>query len=233
MSFLKNILGAFVEFKEGDQAATKPDQKSDNGGRNKSVSQVKSNATDGASAPIVDASYVPDAGGNASSAVEYQKHFQELIEEANNKNPLLQGTDFKEFVESKSDVEGIADEATRYRTAFNVLKRTGLTKEKLVSTGREYLNVIDRDVKAFESVYTNQYKAQVERKEQLLQQKAQELQALSGKMEALNKDMKQMSQEILSSNDRLNSNRNSFILAGENIKKEIETELKKIDEYFS
>ncbi|MCW3105857.1 MAG: hypothetical protein JWQ09_363 [Segetibacter sp.] len=233
MSFLKNILGTFVEFKEEDKAGQLT-QRQDNKGQNKSISTDASNG-DSVSSGIRQDSSNNDSSvsGNATSPTQYQKHFQELIEEANNKNPLFQGTDFKEFTDSKSDVEGIADEATRYRTAFNVLKRTGLTKDKLVTTGREYLNVIDRDVKAFESVYLDQYKTQVERKEQQLQQKAQELQALTEKIEALNKEMKQMSQEIITSKDRLNSNKNSFISAGENIKKEIETELKKIDEYFS
>lgn len=228
MSFLKNILGAFVEFKEGE-VQSKPGADSHGVGNINPVANVN----DRNEAVATDVSYVNNVGGNPASAMEFQKHFQELIEEANNKNALFQGTDFKEFIDSKSDVEGIADEATRYRTAFNVLKRTGLTKDKLVTTGHEYLNVIDRDIKAFESVYLDQYKTQVERKEQLLQQKAQELQALTEKIEALNKEMKQMSQEILLSKDRLNSNKNSFILAGENIKKEIETELKKIDQYFS
>jgi len=228
MSFLKNILGAFVEFKEEDKAGQPLEKPSDKGKIELAKAAAPAN-----SGIQTDASANSAASGSASSPEQYKKHFQELIEEANRTNPVFQGTDFKEFIDSKSDVEGIADEATRYRTAFNVLKRTGLTKDKLVTTGGEYLNVIDRDVKAFESVYLDQYKIQVERKEQLLQQKAQELQALTEKIEALNKEMKQMSQEILVSKDRLNSNKNSFTSAGQNIKKEIETELKKIDEYFS
>jgi hypothetical protein len=232
MSFLKNILGAFVEFKEEDNAGQST-QRQDNKGSDKSISRVEATAAPVRSDILINASNTGEVNDKPSSAIQFQKHFEELIEEANNKNPIFQGTDFKEFIDSKSDVEGIADEATRYRTAFNVLKRTGLTKEKLVTTGREYLNVIDRDVKAFESVYLEQYKTEVERKEQQLQQKAQELQLLTEKIDALNKEMKQMSQDILLNKDRLNSNKNSFILAGENIKKEIETELKKIDEYFS
>ena len=125
MSFLKNILGAFVEFKE----EVKPLQPQ----ADKAPKPVTAgSASAGNAADIVT--------GNSS---QYDKHFAELIEEANNKNPFFQGTDFKEFIDSKADVEGIADEPTRYRTAFNVLKRAGLTKDKLVSTGREYVNVIN------------------------------------------------------------------------------------------
>jgi valyl-tRNA synthetase len=232
MSFLKNILGAFVEFKEET--------------KEKEVLQEAQNK--GPDIPAVSHLYAQDLSGQqvqqtsigTSSSIaptnvpnQYQKHFQDLIDEANHKNPLFQGTDFGEFIQSKGDVEGIADEPTRYRTAFNVLKRTGLTKEKLVTTGREYVNIIDRDVKAFESVFIEQYKTQVELKERQLQQKAQELQTLNQKIEALNKEMKQIGQEVLSSKDRLNSNKNSFIAAADIKKEEIETELKKIDQYFS
>lgn len=218
MGFLKNILGAFVEFKEENKSSQ---PKQSNKGQ---ADEVHSTTTEKPQ---------PTTHFTGSSSPEYQKHFNDLIEEANAKNPLFQGTDFKEFIDSKSDVEGIADEPTRYRTAFNVLKRAGLTKEKLVTTGRAYINVIDKDINAFEAVYNEQYKIQVQQKEQLLQHKAQELQALTEKIESLNKEMKQLSQELSSSKERLGANKNSFVLSGENIKQEIETELKKIDEYFS
>jgi len=226
MSFLKNILGAFVEVEE-DKTNGAQQNKVKSSPANPSAEKEK--LTDRRAAEDT----FNSSGSSTASVAKYQKHFQELIEEANNSNSLFQGTDFKEFVDSKSDVEGIADEATRYRTAFNVLKRTGLTKDKLVTTGREYLNIVDRDIKAFESVYLDQYKTQVGQKEQLLQQKAQELQTLTEKIESLNNEMKQMSQEIVAGKERLTANRSSFVVAGENIKKEIETELKKIDEYFS
>jgi septal ring factor EnvC (AmiA/AmiB activator) len=146
---------------------------------------------------------------------------------------MFQGTDFKEFIESKSDVEAIADEATRYRTAFNVLKRTGLTKERLLTTGQEYINIIDRDLTSFENAFNQQYKTDVEHKEQLLKQKAQELQALSEKISLLDTEMKQMSQQIVESKEKLNTNKNLFVVAGETKKQEIKTELQKIDTYFS
>jgi hypothetical protein len=227
MSFLKNILGAFVEFK-GEKRNEASAQESNQENDVPVVSKVAAGGSVGQT--------LSDANARSTTTTppgQYQKYFEDLIEEANNKNPIFQGTDFKEFIESKGDVEGIADEATKYRTAFNVLKRTGLTKEKLVSTGREYVNIIDKDVQAFDSVYNDQYKVQVLQKEQQLQQKAQELQTLNEKIENLNKYMKQLSQDILSSKDRLNNNRSSFVAAAENKKKEIETELKKINTYFS
>ena len=229
MGFLKNILGAFVEFEE--DKAQPSEQK--NGSAKVLKSEVLPDKIKPANSDSEHVSSTMVMANHSSSSTEYQKHFEELLDEANKTNALFQGTDFKEFIDSKSDVEGIADEATRYRTAFNVLKRTGLTKDKLINTGREYLNVIEQDVKAFENVYTDQYKTKVERKEQQLQQKAHELQILTEKIEALNKEMKQMSQEILTSKNQLTTNKNAFMLAGEKIKQEIQSELQKINEYFS
>ncbi len=224
MSILKNLLGAFVEFKEDKKPGSATETKSEGVGKN--TSAVNDNNT---ASPINSAS---SSYTTSPLTDEYQKHFENLIEEANAKNPFFQGTDFKEFADSKSDVEAIDDEGTKYRTAFNVLKRTGLTKERLAATGREYINIIDRDVKAFEAAYSQKYKTDVEQKEQLLQQKTKELQALNEKIAALNQEIKQMSQQIIQSKDKLNSNKNLFIQAGENKKKEIKAELEKIDQYF-
>ncbi len=222
MSLLKNIMRPFIEFSDKEEPS---EEKS---------ATVKTGKIE-APAPSHSASSNAPASftGGAAAASDYQRHFEELIEEANARDPLFHGTDYKEFIDSKADVEAIADEATRYRTAFNVLKRTGLTKEKLDKTGNEYIKLIDRDLKEFETAYVQQYKTNVEGKEQLLQKKAQELQAINEKIATLNEEIRQLSQEVNESKNRLNVNKNSFIQAGENKKKEIENELRKIDKYFS
>jgi chromosome segregation ATPase len=231
MSFLKNILGAFVELEDPKPGDGEELKQGENG---KTTVDVKPGQTTEAglnnnTQPVQQG----PASTGSSSFPGFEKHFEELIDEANAKNPLFQGTDFKEFIESKSDVEAIADEASKYRTAFNVLKRTGLTKERLLTTGQEYINIIDRDLSAFANAFTQQYRTDVEQKEQLLKQKAQELQALSEKISSLETEMKQMSQEIVQSKEKLNTSKNSFVLAGENKKQEIKTELQKIAAYFS
>ncbi len=233
MSILKNIFGAFVEFKEEETGSTKeietqPDQKKRNPVNDEGTSSANNTTATPSTSPTSSSS-----NSAINTAPEYKKHFEDLIEEANIKNPLFQGTDFKEFIESKTDVEAISDEETKYKTAFNVLKRTGLTKEKLVTTGREYINIIENDLKAFEDAYNQQYRSEVEQKEQIIQQKAQELQVLNEKISALNQDMKQMSQQIIQSKEKLGSNKNSFISAGESKKKELQNELQKINQYFS
>lgn len=219
MSILKLIMSPFVEFKEEKESPVK------GSGLQKEQSSAVPVDTTPLSEPAASAS--TDSGGRGHDA-----YFENLIEEANAKNPLFQGTDFKEFLDSKIDVEAIADEPTRYRTAFNVLKRTGLTKERLVTTGREYINLINQDLKGFEAAYAERYAAAVAQKEQSLQKKAAELQALSEKIATLNGEMKGLSQEITNSKEQLITNRATFIKAGEEKKKELQLELEKIDQYF-
>ncbi len=220
MNILKNILGAFVEFKD-DESAPK--------------SNVLLPAKRPAPMPMDNTIVVPPPTPSvtAQPAVPaYQKHFEDVLEGANANNPLFSGTDFKEFVDSKAELDAISDEPTKYKTAFNVLKRTGLTKEKLVSTGQEYIKVVQRDLDAFESAYVQQYKADVENKEGLLQQKGAELQALNDKIAVLNREIKDLSAQIAQSKERLSANKASFMQAGEAKKREIKSELEKIEQYF-
>lgn len=174
----------------------------------------------------------PSRDPASSSSSQYEKHFDDLIEEANAGNSIFQGTDFKEFIDSKIDVDAIADEGTRYRTAFNVLKRTGLTKDRLISTGREYINIIERDLSGFADAFNNQYDAEVKQKEGLLKKKTDELQALTEKITSLNKEIKEMSEDVRQSREHLTANKELFNSAGRNKIKEIQEELKKINEYF-
>ena len=246
MSFLKNILKPFVDFNPQDEneGSTKENTIQPNNVIKEKVSiadNVSAVNTTTATAP----SYTPSqatsssntpsqatSSSNSSPSNDYHKYFENLIEEANSKIPMFQGTDFKEFIDSKIDVEAIADEDMRYKTAFNVLKRTGLTKEKLVTTGQEYIKLIDQDLKGFTDAYNQQYKADVETQEQLLQRKAEELQALNDKISALNQEMKQMSEQVVQNKEKLSSNKNAFISAGEEKKNEIQMELQKINQYF-
>lgn len=236
MSLLKNILSPFVEFtdekkKEApkDARTTPVENKAASG--NAPVSPSAPDNANNVNIPPAPVNLPQDRTG-ITLLPEHEKHFDKLIEEANAKNPLFQGADFKEFIESKEDIEGIADEATRYRTAFSVLKRTGLTKEKLLSTGQEYMNLIGREMNAFQSAYAQQYQKEIRQREQLIQKKAEEVQALSERIKKLNEEMKQLSQEIAQTKSKMDAAKNSFLLAGENKQQEIQSELQKITQYF-
>jgi hypothetical protein len=234
MSFLKQLLTPFVEFEDDSkQEPAKPNPLITAPAAARATPSflppplpaVPENAQhpliNGPATPITIPDHVPtySAGGTITEPLpEHEQYFERLIDEANARNPLFQGTDYKEFVDSKLDIDDIQDEAIKYQTAYNVLQSTGLTKEKLLSTGQEYLNLIGRDLNAFQSAHAQQYQKEVRPKEEQIQKKAQELQTLT--------------QEITLTKDKMNTTKNSFLLAGENKQKEIQTELQKITQHF-
>jgi cell division protein FtsB len=250
MSFLKQLLNPFIEFDE-DTKNKKPVANTRVQAGPQVVPPAKQAPQATAPPPAPDepaehplisgkaavpaANQVPtySPGGTIAGPLpEHHQYFEKLIEEANNKNPLFQGTDFKEFVDSKVDINDITDETVRYKTAFNVLKSTGLTKDKLISTGQEYLNIIGRDLNAFQSAHAQQYKKEVGSKEALIQKKAEELQNLTQRINALKTEINGLTQEINLTKDKLSTVKNSFLLAGEIKQKEIQSELEKIQQYF-
>lgn len=239
MSFLKQLLTPFVEFDE--------DKKKELAKQNKPTTAspiptpgATQPADENAEHPLINSTVKPleqvptysPAGVIAGPLPEHEQYFEKLIDEANLRDPFFQGPDFKEFIDSKLDIDDIIDENIKYSTAFNALKSTGLTKEKLLSTGQEYLNVIGRDLNAFQSAHAQQYKKEVGPKELLMQKKAEELQALTQRMNTLKSEINQLTQDMTLSKEKLNILKNSFLLAGEKKQKEIQTELRKISEFF-
>lgn len=234
MSLLKNILSPFVEFKDDkNKSAAQPRPAVPTANNIESATKQSQVPDASENIPVPSPINTPTSyTGSATVLPEHKTYFENLIEEANEKNPLFAGTDFKEFIDSKSDIDAISDEAVRYRTAFSVLKRTGLTKERLLSTGQEYLNLIGRALNSYQGAFAQQYQKEVKAKEALLQKKAEEIQALNEKIAALKTDMKNLSNEVTVSKQKLDANKSSFLAAGESKQTEIQQELQKIEQYF-
>jgi len=258
MSFLKQLLTPFVEFDEEAKkkeaakgnttaAATPASQVQPAVPSTQPVTPTAQSVTpvpvENAHHPLIDGdnkvSNTPDqiptyspSGTISKPLPEHQQYFEKLIDDANRINPLFQGADYKEFVDSKLDIDDIQDEELKYKTAFNILKGSGLTKQKLLSTGQEYLNIIGRDMNAFQGAQALQYQKEVRPKEQLIQQKAEELQQLTQRINALKSEINALTQDINMAKEKLGTTRSSFLLAGENKQKEIESELQKIAKYF-
>lgn len=235
MSLLKQILSPFIEFKDDEKKEPVTENKP------APVSDYKAPIDENTEHPLITEGMVtssPQAQAtlpqsNISTPLpEHQQYFEKLIDQANATNPLFQGSDYKEFTDSKMDIDNITDEETRYKTAFNILKRTGLNKEKLLMTAHEYHNIIGRDLNAFQGAHSQKYQKEVKQREQLIQKKAEELQSLSEKINALKKEISLLSQEMTETKDKLNLTKNSFLLAGEKKQLEIQEELQKIEKYF-
>ncbi len=182
MSLIKQLLTPFIEFE--DEKNKEPA-----GVRNKSQCACYTRGNhpsppvdENAHHPLItDSSNTVNSAGKtpvyspsgtlASPMPEHQQYFDKLMDDANQKNPIFQGADYKEFVDGKVDIDDITDEALKYRTRFASIKSSGLTKERLLSTGQEYINIIGRDMNAFQSAYAQQYGKEIRPKEELIQKK--------------------------------------------------------------
>jgi len=221
MSIFKYILSPFVEFKETDQSVP---------GQGAGVGNTQ--VADPVSISSVSSSSVANTSTNNNAVSnDFKAYFEKLIEDANQKNPVFAGTDLKEYLDTKVELDTIPDEVTKIKTAFNVLKRTGLTKDKLMSTGREYIKLIESDLAGIEGAFAQQYKNEVELKQQQVQAKANEIKLLNEKIAIMTEEMAQLTMQVSQSKEQLTNNKNQFILAGEQKKSEIQTELQKINQY--
>jgi hypothetical protein len=243
MSFLKQMLKPFVEFDEEKKRETEKTYPPSPTANPKTTDQLPNQKVEHplitdpakASTTALDANQIPTyspSGSIEGPLPEHEAYFERLIDEANARNPFFHGADFKEFIDSKVDIDDIADEALKYQTAFNILKKTGLTKEKLISTGEEYLKIIGRDLNAFQAAHAQQYKKELGGDEATIQKKAEELLILTQKANALKKEINLLTQDLSLKKEELNTIKNSFLLAGEKKQTEIQTELQKIAKFF-
>lgn len=234
MSFLKQLLNPFIEFDENKKPETV----------NAPLPQVPAvKPAEVIAHPLITNEQIVGeqqaaAPGSPLREIgdgplpEHIQYFEKLIDKANKENPIFSGTDYKEFIDAKMDIDDINDENLKYTTAFNILKSSGLDKDKLLATGQKYLNLIGRDLNAFQTAHAQQYKKELQQKETNLKNKAEELQALSQRINVLKSEINQITTEISHSKEKLNNTKKSFLLAGENKQAEIQTELNKISKYF-
>lgn len=126
MTFLKKALGAFVEFDEkGAMPALQPSH--------------------GAAPPRENFKYQPPAATHtmlpAADVEKFAAHFDELFEKTN-----LPGPDYYEFSKAVEAMEAdIPEERSRMKAAFVALKVQGMTKEQLLATARQYIDVVEAD----------------------------------------------------------------------------------------
>ncbi|HEY0054932.1 MAG TPA: hypothetical protein VGB63_06210 [Pedobacter sp.] len=235
MSFLKQILTPFVEFEEDkNPAPLKKQEPQVPAPADKDITHPLINDASQIAPvpPIAAPSTTPNPVSDTIPFPEHEVYFDNLIEKANRENPVFAGPDFKEFADTIADIDDITDETLKYTTAFNMLKAAGLKKDRLMQAAHEYMNLIGRDLNAYQTAHARKYKVELQQKELALQKKAEELQALTMRLNVLKAEVNSMSTEITSKRDELNKVRQSFLLAGENKQKEIQNEVEKISRYF-
>lgn len=125
----------------------------------------------------------------------------------------------------------IPDESQRYNIAFTGLAHAGLTKEKLLSTAKHYLSVIEGEIKEFDESYNQTYEQLVGKVERDIQIKQQQAEEMMRKATNMMSEIEGMKHGVSKNITDLSDKKNKFMQAGNAQKQEIEEEIGKITQY--
>ena len=136
---------------------------------------------------------------SAADLSKFEKHFENLFEQAN-----LPGPDYFEFWKTMDTLEKhIPDESGRMQAVFASLKIQGLTKQILVETAGKYRQVILQDKANFEAAVQQKSRAEIagrqsdiqkmekdrEEKRLLIERLQQEIEQAAAKIAALQEEI--------------------------------------------
>ncbi len=116
----------------------------------------------------------------------------------------MEGFDYLEYKNSLKSIESvIPDEVMRYKSAFEMAKTMGLSKEKLVQSASHYLNILISEDKKFKDALENQKAKQIQgradqlavieksvvEKQQTIEKLNKDIEASKGQLEAVRKEI--------------------------------------------
>jgi FtsZ-interacting cell division protein YlmF len=124
----------------------------------------------------------------------------------------LEGFDYLEFKNSLQSIEKvIPDESMRFKSAFEMSRTMGLTKDKLISSANHYLDILVSEDKKFKDALENQ--------------KAKQIQGRSDQLASISKSIEDKQNMIVKLNEEITAAKNQL----ENIRNEINDAVVKID----
>lgn len=113
----------------------------------------------------------------------------------------MEGFDYLEYKNSLRSVEKvIPDEGMRFKSAFEMAKTMGLTKDKLIQSATFYLNVLQTEDKKFKDAVENQKARQI-------QGRTDQIKALEQAIADKQQTIKKLEQEILDTKKQLDTSR--------------------------
>jgi hypothetical protein len=201
----KKILSAFVEVEDEKRAPAR------------AAGAESAGAAEPAAADPVQA---------ASEDRRFLDYFDTLFSEAN-----IPGPDYYEFARMIAAMQAIADERSRYAAAFAGLQVQGLDKDKLLATAGEYLRVLTADADRFGKTVEAALQEKVHSRSAEAEEKGRRIQALSQEMLELQAQITAMQKEVGEAKEKLEANSNAYAFESERRKRQIQTDIGKINNY--
>jgi len=173
------------------------------------------------------------------SAAPSKKFIDVLLKaiEANN----LEGFDYLEFKQSLQSLAKMdMDEVTRYQSALAMAKTMGADKKSLVSSGKHYLKVLQQEQQKFMQAHQSQQSKQVgdrenkiKQLENLIKEKNQKIAALQKEIEADKKSLETEKATINKAVAKVSATKDGFLAAFNQVSKQIEKDIAKIQQHLS
>lgn len=136
---------------------------------------------------------------------KFRSYFEKLFSEAN-----LPGPDYYEFSKMVEAMKSIPEERDRFCAAFAGLQVQGLTKEQLLGTAAQYLQVLDDDAKNFSATIDTALEQKVQSRKQEIANKQQRLQQLTREISDITAEIAQLSGEVKESEEKIRTNSEGY-----------------------
>jgi hypothetical protein len=157
-----------------------------------------------------------------------------LLKAIESKN--IEGFDYLEFKNSlKSLDKMIPDESTRYKSAFEMGKTMGLTKDALLKYAGVYIDVLEAERKKFNEAVENQKSTRIQERAQQMDemeaqigQKQELIKKLQSEIEQINQSLGQVKKEIEESAGRIDLRNSQFQASFSLVYNQIAEDIEKI-----
>jgi chromosome segregation ATPase len=175
---------------------------------------------------------LPDAKG------KIQDKFLEVLFEALQSNNQ-QGFDyleFKDFLRSLANVP--MDDSTRFKSAFATAQTMGATKDKILSSARDYINLLGKEQAKFQDALAGQKEKnltgkqdEIKNLEKTIQENEAGIEKLKAEIENHHKQISSLESEINAASDKIAQTANDFGATYQALLSQIQDDVKNIESH--
>jgi hypothetical protein len=174
----------------------------------------------------------------ASATGSVSNKFVEILSAALEKNNP-EGFDYFEFRQSLINLAKMPmDETTRFQSAYAMAQTMGVTAAKLTESAQYYLNVLIAEQSKFGEAHAQQRtkligsrEEDIKNLDQTILQKAEQIKKLTEEIEAHRKLAEQIKSEVSESTIKIENTKADFEATFSSVYQQIDTDLKKMQEY--
>lgn len=164
----------------------------------------------------------------AEKSEEYVKHFDKLMEDAN-----LPGPDFFEFIVALREMDSNAvPDNMKYKMTFSAFKAMGVTQEKLIQSGEQYLSIINQNALEFDKEASEE-KARIDSIDNKVAQKQALIEDLNKQIAATMQEISSLQNEKLTKSNIMLVHENSFKMAHKSMVETVNKHLLNIKTYLN